>query len=190
MSSSKEINQNQPRFSRSDITAFFALVISVGALGVSVYEASILRSQQEIMRNQQKASVLPYLVPHQNYAFSTNGNKFTYTFENKGIGPGRITRARLKINDQKVSTYSEVLKQLKVILPAEVDFGLSFKNPENYFISAKEEITALEINFPRFENDYQVVHDLDLDFEICFCSIYDDCWSLLREENQPQKGCP
>lgn len=182
-------NKDQSRFSRSDITAFFALVISLGALGVSIYEANILRDQQMIMRDQQKVSVLPYLVPHLNYSFSNDGNKFTYIFENKGIGPGRITSTSININNQEVSTYSEVLENLKTVIPEGVDFGLSFKNPKNYFISAKEEIVVLEINFPTFENDYEIVHNLDFDFEICYCSIYDDCWSLLRGENQPQKGC-
>lgn len=39
---------------RSDIIAIIALVLSVGAFGVSVYEARILRNQFELMQDEKK----------------------------------------------------------------------------------------------------------------------------------------
>ena len=50
-----------PKFSRADVTSFIALMVSLGALFVSIYEANIMREQQMIMQSQQKTSVFPYL---------------------------------------------------------------------------------------------------------------------------------
>ena len=64
------MNDNQPNeprqllpiFSRAEVTSFIALVVSLGALCVSIYEANIMSEQQMIMQSQQKTSVFPYLV--------------------------------------------------------------------------------------------------------------------------------
>lgn len=49
------------RLDRSDKISIFAIVLSFMAVSVSLYEANILRDQQEIMQDQQKASVWPYV---------------------------------------------------------------------------------------------------------------------------------
>lgn len=66
-----------PIFSRAEVTSFIALVVSLGALCVSVYEANIMREQQVIMQSQQKTSVFPYLVQDLRYSFG-DGGEFIY----------------------------------------------------------------------------------------------------------------
>lgn len=177
-----------PKFSRADVTSFIALMVSLGALFVSIYEANIMREQQMIMQSQQKTSVFPYLVSGIQYSFG-DGGEFIYEIENKGIGPAKITNATFTLNEKPVNTYLEIKDELDKIFPKEADYGLSFFNPNSYFISPKEKITAIKITYKNFENSMDLIRNLSFEHSICYCSIFDECWKINVAENTPSKNC-
>lgn len=177
------------RFSRADIIAFIALFVSLGALLVSVYEANILSAQQSIMQSQQKSSVLPYLVENVNMSINGEEGTYSYTLENKGIGPAKITSAVLSFNEKEIEDYFAFLEELKIIFPSGIDFGLSYHPPKDYFLSPKEKIKIIEFQFPEFSKDISILQKLKFNFEICYCSIYEDCWSIGKDKKSPKKGC-
>lgn len=55
------------RLSPDMIAALSAVVIGVCALGVSLYQASIMREQSRLMREQQRASVWPNVAVENSY---------------------------------------------------------------------------------------------------------------------------
>jgi len=177
-----------PHFSRADITALIALLISLAALGVSVYEAQIMREQQAIMQTQQKASFFPYITESQRFSFGKERN-FTYEIMNKGIGPAKIRSAQLKLNGEPVNSYIEIETALKKILPPESNFALSYSNPNNYFLNPKEKITAVNFSFDEFDNHYAVIGSLLFEYELCYCSNFQDCWSIQQQGEEPTDGC-
>ena len=54
---------------RSDIIALIAVVMSLAAVFVSIYEARLLKDQQKLMHEQQKAAVWPYVKKSINYSY-------------------------------------------------------------------------------------------------------------------------
>ena len=73
----KKEEMKTKRFDRSDLMSIIAVLISLGALGVSLFEANIMRDQQQIMQEQKRASVWPYL---------DAASQFSYDFK---MGTGR-----------------------------------------------------------------------------------------------------
>jgi hypothetical protein len=172
-----------PKFSRAEVTSFIALVVSLGALCVSIYEANIMREQQVIMQSQQKTSVFPYLVQDIRFSFGTNG-EFIYELENKGIGPAKIKSAILTLNKKTVNSYMEIKNELDKIFPEEADYGFSFSNPDGYFISPKEKKVAIKITFNNFENSTDLIRNLNFEYDINYCSIFEECWKINADERE------
>ncbi|MFK8008077.1 MAG: hypothetical protein AB8H03_17090 [Saprospiraceae bacterium] len=180
---SNETRQLLPKFSRAEVTSFIALVVSLGALCVSIYEANIMREQQIIMQSQQKTSVFPYLVQDLRYSFG-EGGEFIYEIENKGIGPAKIKSATLTLNNKSVNSFLEIKNELDKIFPPEADYGLSLSSPDGYFISPKEKIIAIKITYKRFENSMNLIRNLNFKYDIIYCSIFNDCWDINTDKKE------
>ena len=185
---SNESREIFPIFSRAEVTSFIALIVSLSALGVSIYEANIMREQQLIMQSQQKTSVFPHLVQDLRYSFG-DGGEFIYEIENKGIGPAKIKSATLTLNDKPVNSFVEIKNELDKIFPEEADYGLSFSNPEGYFISPKEKLVAIKITYKKFENSMNLMRNLSFEYDICYCSIFDECWKINADKHTLSEDC-
>ena len=187
----KELPPSKPSkqtLDRSDFIALFALLISLGAFAVSIYEARILRTQQSLMQEQQKAAVWPFLEKVINYSYEAEGNEIVFAIKNKGVGPARMKNVELKIEGQTINSYHTFLETIKDLLPPDTYFNISFAELDGV-LSADETHQFFKIEGPRFENDRQILQDLGFQFNICYCSIYEDCWTLMERDKQPQKGC-
>ena len=57
-------------FDRSDLIAVAALLMSMLALFVSIYEARILKAQHKIMLSQERNAVWPYVDGHLTYQYT------------------------------------------------------------------------------------------------------------------------
>jgi hypothetical protein len=76
-----------PRFNTDRILSLMALVVGVGSLAIIVI-------QTQIMREQQRASVLPYLMLA--VQSSTNDSRTYLTVRNAGIGPAMLDDVRVR----------------------------------------------------------------------------------------------
>ncbi len=180
-------SNNSPHFDRSDFMSLLAVLISIGAFAVSIYEARILKEQQALMQDQQKAAVWPYVEPFIRYNFDSSTG-VTFSINNKGVGPARIEQTRLSINGEKISEYQQVIQIIQNHLPANTGFNISYSSPGGV-LSADEEKTFLSIIGPRFPDAQKVLSELKVSFEICYCSIYGDCWTISEKEEEPIEGC-
>lgn len=175
------------KLNRSDVTAFLALVVSLGALSVSIVEAKIMREQQKIMQSQQKAAVYPHLSQHIDLG-SPGPIPYTYTIENKGIGPAKIRKTEFRLNGQVVANYKEIQVELKQLFPPEAGLLISFFDPASYFISPKEKITILKLTFLHPEALEGAIPLIDFVTDFCYCSIFEDCW--LQDGDEVWGDCP
>lgn len=148
------------------MVAFSAIFVSIATLFVYMYQA-------RIMQNQLHTSVWPYV----EWLYNNADNEFSITVENKGIGPAIIKEVTMKLDTQVVRSNSELFKILlgnsnfsfinstvmgRVILPGE-----KVEMVHVYDSAAAKAIDSLLL----WSNSK---HTFEL--EICYCSVYDDCW--------------
>lgn len=176
------------KLQRSDITAFFALAVSLGALFVSIIEAQIMREQQEIMQVQQKAAVYPYLTQKINLSLSGDFS-YTHTITNKGVGPAKIKNTIFYFNEEAVENFLALQKKLQEVFPEEAQLQVSFSDPSNYFISSKEVINVLDLRFQAFEGAAELFTQLNFNLAFCYCSIFEDCWFSREKEDGSPAEC-
>lgn len=173
---------------RSDFIALIALFISLGAFGVSLYEANILKSQQAMMQEQQRASVWPYLECSTKYTYDNNLVNIQVDIVNKGVGPAKVEQSTWWLQKQKIDDYSTFTTQLKSLLPSHLEYDLEYGSPDG-ILSPGDRQRVISIQGPRFVQDQSVFRKLDLQYQICYCSIYGDCWTLKDSSKKPTVGC-
>lgn len=151
------------------------MVIALCSLGLSIYEARMSRRHDRL-------SVRPRL----SVSFDFNDKGTGWTLINDGLGPARIRGLKIVVNgtQQRPTEYfPEILAILNLPLPPEN--GLTFAN-----IDAGENIPSGSggpyikpwlIVTPSKAADALRAVWRHVDFEICYCSIYDECW-LLRDK--------
>lgn len=147
-----------------------AVFIGVCALLVSVYEA-------RLMREEQRSSVLPILeLGRSHYVTddSADRDKWRLSFHaaNVGIGPARVLDFRVTVDRQAHKTWDSAMKALLGV-NTEIRYGQSSINGRT--IPADREITMFDLSDQQFA--HAIVGEFDrLDFEACYCSVFDECW--------------
>jgi hypothetical protein len=158
------------------------LVVALAAIVISLFTLGVLVYQSGIMREQQRVSVWPHLewMPSWNPAY------LHVDVTNKGVGPALVKRAILRLDDRELTGFAEVLAQL----PAAAGRSFTYATVENRVLAAGESIRAFAV-----EDSVTVAALLaflethQLDFEICYCSIYGDCWTSFGSRVE-EGGCP
>ena len=164
------------------IAALSAVLIGVSALFVSIYQASIMREQQRIMREQQRASVWPYLETGYMYDDETG---LRFRVMNQGVGPARIKSVEAMVDDSLVLNWNEMLAAM-----LETPRMSYARRSINGRVLAPEAVVRIfGIERPMADS---VINNLErLEMRICYCSVYDDCWTttLLRFDAEPVEMC-
>jgi hypothetical protein len=155
------------------ITAFTAVIIGVGAIGVSVYETTLVRQQL-------KGSAWPNV----EVGFTYNDEGFRYFATNSGVGPARLGHARVTIDGEPVADWSEFFERLELrvgrYLTSYIARGVMAPG-------AVLDILALEADQP-VDALYRLQHRVGIG--VCYCSVYDDCWTKAAgEEPVPVRDC-
>ncbi len=155
------------------VVAGSAVFISVCALVVSIYEA-------KIMREQQYASAWPYLNHGPKYIYQKG---LLYDVENVGLGPALIQDVSIKIGEKEVEGPQALVEELLDISLDTLPIG--YFTLEGTVLAPGDKVSLLQVidldlaqRFREMEERYQI--------EICYCSIYEDCWSI-RSKRQPEK---
>lgn len=85
----EEENRNQTKRSSQEtnrIMGLAAISISILSMAAVIYQSYLAREENELMRIQQSATVLPYI----DYWYSNTGLEYKFVIGNKGIGPAFI----------------------------------------------------------------------------------------------------
>lgn len=148
------------------IVAFAAIFVSIATLMVYLYQA-------HIMQKQQHTSVWPYV----EWLFNNEKNQFYITVENKGIGPALIKSARLELNGKQMRGNSEFFK----VLLGNSNFKFSNSTVEGRVLSPGEKVELFHIydSAKARAVDSLLRNSSEHEFSlfICYCSVYDDCWT-------------
>lgn len=141
-----------------------ALIISILALVVSIFEANILKSQQ-------KATVWPYVTVQPGY----NSEGFRIVAMNKGVGPAIIKSVQVEYDGQPVNTYLDLLKRAKP------DNKLSYSNISTNRINGivmapNERITMMDLPWEPDTRAILPLLESKVRIRIQYCSVLDECW--------------
>ena len=175
MKEEKIITKRKWYFNYELYVAGSALIVSVVALALGIYEANLEREHQ-------RASVWPRL--ELNRSYDDTSSKLTYTLTNNGLGPAIIKFSTLSVNGKVVENWDEVLFTL---------YGNRYQRSTrrigNSVLPPKAALTMLQINdADLFALGYRQFSekDVQLGIAICYCSVFDECW-LTDRNNNPTK---
>ncbi|MEM6555321.1 MAG: hypothetical protein AAF642_05570 [Pseudomonadota bacterium] len=170
------------RTSAGSILSIFAIVISLSALGVSVFEVTSLKDQQ-------KASVWPYLEVSPTY--SSAG--FEIKVQNKGIGPALLGDVKL-FHDGKHLASSQELDAL-ILTTIGPDRAFSYdtyraRDVSNSVLSPGEDVVLFGVPWTADTRAFVEQTAFKFSAEGCFCSVYEDCWTVADDRvPEPAKAC-
>lgn len=170
---------SRSRFEADTVTAISAVVIGVCALGVSLYQAAIMRQQQALMveqsqmaREQQRASVWPNVEVGTSYP----GDELRLLVLNTGIGPARVEAVRVTLDGAPVPQWSEVVAGLG----GRAEPGYTHSAINGRVLPAGERLDALVLTESAVAASVQSALER-VDVELCYCSVYDECWRLVQD---------
>lgn len=146
-------------------------MIGVCALGVSLYETSL-------MREEQRAAVLPLLELGRSYwtpgeETATNKWRLSLHAGNVGIGPARILDFHVTVDGVAKPTRGAAMQAL-LDRTEPVLYGQSTVNGRT--IPPERAVEMFTLNHTDLAREIVMESDR-LDFEACFCSVFDDCWT-------------
>ena len=161
--------QNQTRKIHPEmLVGLSAVVIGICALGVSFYEAGL-------MRKEQRAGVIPLLELSRSYYWEAEEerSRLLLQAENVGIGPALIRDFHVTVDGKPFQSWNAAIREL-IGHEASISYGQSTINGRT--IPPQRLVTMMSLNdselTPRILEEFG-----RLDFEACFCSVFDECWT-------------
>lgn len=148
-----------------------AVIIGVCALGVSLYETSL-------MREEQRAAVMPLLELSRSYNLHTDDSsaeksRLWLQAENVGIGPARVEDFRVTVDGNPQPTWGAAMREL-IGHASPISYGQSTIIGRT--VPPERSVTMMDLNDSELTESILIEFDR-LDFQACFCSIFDECWT-------------
>lgn len=164
-----DADRKKPGIHAEMLVGASAVVIGVCALAVSLYETSL-------MREEQRAAVMPILELSRSYNLQTSEEsgptRLWLQAQNVGIGPARVEEFRVTVDGAPQLTWDAAFREL-IGHDAPISYGQSTINGRT--IPADRLVTMMKLNDG--ELAARLLSEFDrLDFEACFCSIFEECW--------------
>ena len=152
------------------LVAVSAVFIGVCALVVSLYEASIMRSEQ-------RSSVLPIIELGRSYYAGSDAPESSLRLElhaeNVGIGPAVVRDFKVTVDGESYPTWGSAMGAL-LGRPANVSYGQSTINGRTLPAGRNVVMFSLRSN----ELTRELLGEFErIDFEACYCSVFDECWT-------------
>ena len=146
-----------------------AVVIGVCALGVSLYEANL-------MREQQRAAVIPILELARSYNASVSdpsNNRLWIIAQNVGIGPARVQDFTVTVDGVPQPTWDAAMREL-----TGRDERVSYSQSTINGRTIPPDRTIRMFELADVELIFEILGNYGrLEYEACYCSIFDECWT-------------
>jgi hypothetical protein len=150
--------------SRTDrILAICAIISAFAAVAIAVYETRITRTHQ-------KASVWPSLLQ---YNTAMDGI-YTREVENRGLGPALVRTFQVSVDGAPVASWNQAIEALTGEIPGNFIYG---GLGEGHILLPGRPYRLLILDWELLgQHVHREVNRGRLTTEICYCSLYDDCW--------------
>ena len=165
------VPEEQKTHGASRYDAVIATFVGVCALCVSGYTAYMQRQQV-------RGAVWPIL------EFDSSNGPIHFTLANKGVGPAIVKDVIVRVDDQPVKNWAEVLE--KILGPGyhrgeEADMsGHVFSAGESRNVFTPHDDAQKPVNFDRSNPLWEKLNTgrNRVTVEICYCSTLGECWTL------------
>lgn len=149
---------------------------SLAALAVSALALALGAYQTRLMQTQARASVWPYVVLGFRFADKGEHAGFELHVENNGVGPALVRSVHVSVDGKPVRHWSDFFRQL-VASGTTVEASLSGLHGVVIPPSTNRETAVAALKISDVEQAKLAFGARDrLGIDICYCSIYDDCW--------------
>ena len=161
-----------------------AVVIGVCALGVSLYEAGL-------MREEQRSAVLPLVEISRSYytqGLDSDRWRLKINVGNVGIGPARVRDFRVLVDGAPHANWASAMRALSGSDEA-ISYGHSTINGRT--IPPDTDIVVFDLNDVEYAATIGEAFNR-LELEACYCSVFDECWIAIYTElgaNRPVDEC-
>ena len=150
------------------VLSITALITAVVAVMLGVIESQRSHEHRQI-------SVEPYLL----LANSQQRGGYQFVVVNQGLGPARLERVTVTVNDKPIKSWSQATATLldpAMHAAAETQSGHSTLSTGR-MISSGETVEALTIRDPDVALTFAgQMRSGAVEVELCYCSMYDQCW--------------
>jgi len=179
----RDTTRAQKCFRMPELTSALALAVSIFALAIGAW-------QTRLMQSQARASVWPHLEIGYTYNSNVDENGFLWRIDNNGVGPARIETIALTFDGKPMRHWRDALEALGFkgelrmstsslageVIPPSLNRETAI---EALRVNQRDLAAAIKQNAARFGMD------------ICYCSVYDDCWIAhwLKPKPDPVERC-
>ncbi len=146
------------------------VVIGLIAIGINIITVSVYIYQTNIMREQQHASVWPYLEWRSIY---NQNDGFMLQVRNNGVGPALITSSKMRINGEDFLAIDSLLIEML----GTTSFPYLKGEINNRVLPAGQSINLIKSEDPKWsELLFGNLRSHQFELEINYESIYGDKW--------------
>jgi hypothetical protein len=158
---------------------------SLAALAISVLALAVGAYQTRLMQNQARAGVWPYVVIGFDYADKDAAARFDLHVQNNGVGPAVVRSVSVRFDGKPIRHWPEIFQALDV----HGTVGAVLEGLKGIVIppstNRNTDVTAVKVSEPDLAKAlYEARTRLAID--ICYCSIYDDCWVAHWMQPRPE----
>lgn len=157
-------NGNIKKIKPELLIALIAVLISFSTLFVYLYQSSIMKTQQ-------KMSVWP----HVTFGPSWSSDHLTIDLINKGVGPAIIKNVSIAIDNNQIDGIHEIMNFVPDTLKSEYIYSSTW--PGQVIMSGEKIQLFQNRNPPTIKYLLELMNEEKLKITICYCSIYQDCWT-------------
>ncbi len=160
----------------SDMGSILAVILSIIAICVSIIEANTTRSAARV-------EAWPYVSAGQSY----NSEGFAYMLKNKGIGPALIETITVSYADEPVTDLDKLIED---ILGPDDAFSYDRYRTSvstGSVLSPGEIMTLFAVDWDPASRRLSTAFAENLSVEVCFCSVYSECWTARLKQARPDK---
>ena len=160
--------ETRGRLQMPNVTSLLALAVSVFALAIGAW-------QTRLMQNQARASVWPFLSIGYTFNSNADADGFVWRVDNNGVGPARIESVAVSIDGKPLRNWREALAALgwtKTLSSSTSSLHGEVIPPS---LNRETTVAAIRVN----EREAAALFKAAVDrfrMDICYCSVYDDCW--------------
>lgn len=180
----------QVNWSAEKVMSISALFISAISLFALFYQLNLAREENELIRKQQSASVLPHL----SQWFSNTSNGFKVVFGNKGVGPAFVKEVKLEMKDTTFYNTDHLIGHIlkKIYEKDSIEIPASTSTfSDGYVLPANESIDIIVIKKPAHILLFQkFLNTSDLEYTITYGDVYGSEWYLSNKDSDSPYPVP
>lgn len=180
----EEKTPKKVRWTSEKVMSISALFVSAVSLFALFYQLNLAREENQLIRKQQSASVLPHL----SQWYSNAGNGFKVVFGNKGVGPAFIKKVTMSIQDTVFHNSDHLVSYVLRDIFKTDSISISATTStfsEGYVLPASEVVEFLVIEDDKNgELVKSRLKSLQFGYEIIYQDVYGSQWKLNNKTPQ------